>query len=126
MLTLCHLIYVGNNPKWDKKVKDIAYWWRIHVKQWTTGNHITHVVKYENLLIDLKAELQKMLDFFDYSYTESDIDCTIHSSTDRFHRTHSSRALDKYTEEQKAEINKQIKIANQVLQKFKIEYQEQW
>jgi len=95
------------------------------VEQWTTGKHITHVVKYENLLVDLKTELQKMLDFLGHPYNEADLYCTISSSAERFHRNHSYRTLDKYTQEQRAAVNKQLKIANKVLQKYNIEYQEE-
>jgi len=96
------------------------------VEQWTTGKHITHVVKYENLLVDLRTELKKMLDFLGHPYKEADLNCTMYSaSTEAFHRNHSYRVLDKYTQEQKAAVNKQLKIANKILQKYSIEFQEQ-
>ena len=95
------------------------------MEQWTTGKHITHVVKYENLLVDLKTELQKMLDFLGHPYKEADLNCTTSSSAEHFHRNHSYRALDKYTQEQRAAVNKQLKIANKALQKYNIEYQEE-
>ena len=46
------------------------------------------VVKFENLLTDLRMELMWMMKYLEYPYTEEDLNCTIKSNTNAFHRNH--------------------------------------
>jgi len=132
MLTcLLRVIYIQicitlvNNSEWDNNVKLSAKWWQLHLKRWIDGELPVLIVKFENLLVDLKTELQRMLDFLGYPYTEDDLNCTIKSNTKQFQRKHSENAINRYTVEQKKHVNLQLQKANKILQIYNITYEEQ-
>ena len=80
------------------------------------------MVKYENLLTDLRRELIRMMEYLEYPYTEEDLDCTIKSNTGGFHRKH-SKYIEHYTQDQVDAIYEQIILANKVLKKYNISYE---
>ena len=48
----------------------------------------TLVLKYGRLSTDLYTELKRMVDFLGFSYTGSDLQCTISSNSETFHQKH--------------------------------------
>jgi len=79
------------------------------------------VVKYENLKADLMAELRRILDFLECDYTESDLNCTVQSNVEQFHRKHTTD-VDPYSPEQKKFVISQIQIANELLSQYNTSY----
>ena len=79
------------------------------------------VVKYENLLADLHTELKRIMEFLNFPYTEDDLQCTINSAMEGFHRKHDN-ITDRYTPEQRRLVLTQIKLANEVLHHYNITY----
>ena len=103
-----------------------AVGWRSHVQKWL-GSHRPFntsllVVKYENLFVDLRTELTKIMKHLEYSYTEEDMNCTINSSIKSFHRKH-SKYIEHFNESQVDNIYKQIQLANQLLKNYNISYE---
>ena len=79
------------------------------------------MIQYEKLLTNLYIELKRIVEFLDVSYAEEDLQCTIRSSTEQFHRSH-DKSFDPYTKEQKLWILKQIQLANKILQPYNITF----
>ena len=79
------------------------------------------MVKYENLLTDLHTELERMMEFLKFPYTEDDLKCTINSAIEGFHRRHKN-VTDPYTSEQRKIVSAQIELANEVLRYYNISY----
>jgi len=79
------------------------------------------VVKYENLKANLMVELRRIFDFLEYNITEDDLQCTVHSASEQFHRKHSTN-INPYTPEQKKIVGNIIQIANEVLSQYNITY----
>ena len=100
--------------------------WRDHVEKWLNSslphNASILVVKYENLLTDLRRELIRMMKYLEYPYTEEDLDCTIKSNTGGFRRKH-LKYIEHYTQGEIDAIYKQIILANKVLKKYNISYE---
>ena len=80
------------------------------------------VVKYENLLTDLRTELIRMMKYLDYPYTEEDLQCTINSNTHVFHRNHSGY-VEHYTQSEVDMMYKQVELANKLLKNYNISYE---
>ena len=110
---------------WDYKVSKSASSWRSHVGYWLSLNHTSLlVVKYENLFTNLYAELKRITEFIKFPYTEDALNCSVNYFVKQhFHRRHFRNQYD-YTLKQKALINKQIELANIILQSFAIKYEE--
>lgn len=109
-------IYIAvNSSKWNSSL------WRSHVEHWLSLNSSVLVVKYENLFTNLYAELKRIMQFIKFPYTEDDLNCTINSfATKHLYK----RYFRNYTFEQKTLINKEIRFANRILQKYAISYKE--
>ncbi|XP_065919790.1 uncharacterized protein [Dysidea avara] len=111
-----------NNKRWDETVKQYATSWSHHIRTWLgTVKVPTVVIQYERLSTNLYTELRKMLDFLGVSYTESDIQCTIKSTTETFHRKH-DKNFDPYTPEQRRLILREIQAVGKILHKYNIIY----
>jgi len=62
-----------------------------------------------------------MLDFIGVSYTESDLQCTVKSTAETFHRKH-DKEFDPYTPEQRQVILQEIKTVSEILHRYNITY----
>jgi len=62
-----------------------------------------------------------MMEFLEFPYTEDDLQCTIKSAVEGFHRTHKN-VTDPFTPEQRRLVSAQIKLANEVLHQYGIKY----
>jgi len=80
------------------------------------------VVKYENLKSNLFMELKRMLDFLEIPYTDQDIECTVNSNVESFHRQHHDKSFDPYSPEQRKLIINIIKEANEILNQYGVDY----
>lgn len=82
------------------------------------------VVKFEDLLVDLRRELVRMMEYLKYPYTEKDLNCTVHSNMQGFHRNHSSgTSFEHYTNFEVKVINNQLQLAYEYLKDFNISYE---
>ena len=116
---LYFLLFVDD--RWDELVVKLSNRWRDHVQRFLTSTETsTLVVKYENLLSDLHTELERMMKFLEFPYTEDDLQCTIKSAVEGFHRKHNKNVP--YTPEQRKLVSAQIKLANEVLHHYSIQY----
>ena len=73
------------------------------------------------MLTDLHTELKRMMEFLEFPYTEDDLQCTINSALEGFHRKHKN-FTDPYTPEQRRNVLAVIQLANKVLLPFNISY----
>jgi len=62
-----------------------------------------------------------MMEFLEFPYTEDDLQCTINSALEGFHRKHKN-ITDPYTPEQRRNVSAVIQLANKVLLPFNISY----
>jgi len=62
-----------------------------------------------------------MVDFIGVPYTESDLQCTINSNSETFHRKHDHH-LDPFTKTQRQLFHQKIHLANKTLQPYNITY----
>ena len=93
--------------------------WQAHVEQFLASMKTSVlVVKYENLLTDLHTELKRMMLFLEFPYTEDDLQCTINSAFEGFHRKHKGNVTDPYTPELRKLVSTQIQLANKILQSY--------
>ena len=121
-LVIMPIAYVGTNPEWDKAVQLKADEWRQHIEQWMQSSELpTLVLCYEEMVTDVYKEIKNMLDFIEYPYTEDDIQCTVKSTNEKFHRKH-TRSFDPYTPEQRDYIMKQVASVNHILKQYNINY----
>ena len=75
-----------------------------------------------DLLTDLHTELERMMKFLEFPYTEDDLQCTIKSTIEGFHRIHSKNVTDPYTPDQRMAVLTEIKLANELLRTYNISY----
>ena len=109
--------------RWNDAVRKSSSAWRSHLeKHLLTVNSTKLVVKYEYLLTDLRTELKRMMEFLKFAYTEDDLQCTIDSTLEGFHRKHNKNVTDPYTPDQRNFVSEQIKLANNVLRHYNISY----
>jgi len=80
------------------------------------------VVKYENLKSNLHMELKRMLDFLEVPYTDQDIECTVNSNIESFHRKHHNKFSDPYSTKQRRSIVDKLKEANLILNNYDVNY----
>ena len=112
------------SESWKENVEKMEQGWLRHVTN-CTQLHIkipTLIVKFENLKSNLFVELKRMLDFLEVPYTDEDIECTVNSKSDSFHRIHHDKSFNPYSPQQRQSIVNVIKEANVVLNQFGINY----
>ena len=81
--------FITTGKAWNTRVRQSSSAWRVHLEKYLrTTKTPTLVVKYENLLTDLHTELKRMMEFLKFPYTEDDLQCTINSTIEGFHRKH--------------------------------------
>ena len=111
--------------EWRMYVNRAAFSWGSHIHQWL-GTRLPHgstllVVKFENLLTNLRTELIRILKYLEYPYTEEDLDCTIKSNNNMsvFHRNHTN-SFEHYTQNEVDIIYGQIKLTEIILRNYNI------
>jgi len=109
---------------WQERVKSMKSGWLRHItaclhKQF---NLPMLVVKYENLKSNLYMELKRMLDFLEVPYTDQDIECTVNSNIESFHRKHHNKFSDPYSPKQRKSILDKVKEANLILNNYDVNY----
>jgi len=62
-----------------------------------------------------------MLDFVGYNYTEIDLQCTVESTAERFHRKH-TKDIDPYSPDQRKLVYSVLETANKLLSQYNITY----
>ena len=83
------------------------------------------MIKYENLLTDLRTELIRMMKYLEYPFTEEDLDCTMKSNTNSFHRTHDYSDTNHYVPSDVEFVYGQIKMVEKFLQNYSVSYEKQ-
>ena len=72
------------------------------------GDHPVLVVRFEDLKSDTVTEVKKMLDFFEFSYSEARLEERLQKGYTQFFRSHDDH-FEHYTKEQTAHVNKAIR-----------------
>jgi len=110
--------------KWQGKIIEMTNGWLKHILTCLLEQSKVPmlVVKYENLKSNLFMEVKRMLDFLEVPYTDQDIECTVKSNIESFHRQHHDKSFYPYTPEQRQSIIDVIKEANEVLNQYGIDY----
>jgi len=121
------MVTLGNNKDWRKFINNSAGKWKKHINRWLnsrlSNTYTILVVKFENLLTNLRAELKRMMDFLGYPYTEEELDCTINSGTNSFRRNHDNyKDVDHYIQTDIDLVYDEIKQVDKVLKKYNISY----
>ena len=82
------------------------------------------VIKYEDMLLNLKTQLEKMLHFLQVSYSEKQIDCVLNNELSSFHRRKNSSHVDYYTQELKKLVIDGLKDIEPILNKHNVTYED--
>ena len=113
---------LGNYKEWSSYVNRSAFGWRLHIRKWLDSQLSPRatllVVKFENLLTDLRAELTRMMKYLEYPYTAEDIDCTIRQSNVNFFRRNHTKHFEHYRQMEVDIIYEQIKLAEGIFRKL--------
>ena len=81
------------------------------------------MVKFEDLITDLRTELIRMMKYLEYPYAEEDLNCAIKSNTNAFHRNHDhSKDIQHFTQSEVDVIYQQIQLVDKFLKDYKIDY----
>ena len=70
---------------------------------------------------DVAKQLQNMLDFLDYPYTEKDIQCILDKQMEAFHR-HKDKQFDPFTVKQRKLVQRSILKVAKLLDKYEVNY----
>ena len=83
------------------------------------------MIKYENLLTDLRTELIRMMKYLEYPFTEEDLDCTMKFTTiNFFHRAHDHSNDTEYFMHSEVDlVYNQIKLVDKFLINYNISYE---
>ena len=81
------------------------------------------MIKYESLLTDLRTELKRMMKYLEYPFTEKDLDCTMKSNTNSFHRSHDYSDTKHYVPSDVEFVYGQIKMVEKFLQNYNVSYE---
>lgn len=114
-----------NNTKWRLYLKKGAEEFASLVRYWLDEAHISVLaIRYEDMKADLAAQLIKMLDFLQVSYSPSDIDCVTSSKFEMFHRKKSVSAdFQPYTPADKQFVWDKLMSVKPILDKYNISYE---
>lgn len=90
----------------SRYTKTLNFWLRVDIP--------AIVVRYEDLVKDTRTQLQRMLDFLKYPYTEERLDCVVNHQIETFHRKHYHK-FDPFTDNQKRNFVKIMKHVEPLL-----------
>ena len=114
--------FSANGARWRQYLKWFANLWERNIQRWMGEKKVpTLVVQFERLHTDLYTELKRMVDFLGVPYTESDLQCTVNSNSETFHRKH-HETTDPYTKKQRELLLQKIQSVNKILQPYDISY----
>ena len=121
------LFHLGDDKNWNDTVYELADKWKEHVQRWLSGKvpygSTILVVKFEDLLNDLRTELIRMMKYLEYPYTEEDLNCTIKSNTNFFRRDRShSQHIEHFTQTQIDVVYRKIQEVARFLKNYKVDY----
>ena len=121
------LFPLGDDKEWNDTVYESADKWKDHVQRWLNGRlpygSTILVVKFEDLLTDLRTELIRMMEYLEYPYTEEDLNCAIKSNTNFFRRNHShSKHIKHFTQTQIDVVYRKIQEVAKFLKNYKVDY----
>ena len=74
---------------------------------------------------DTRTQLQRMLDFLQYPYTEERLDCVINNQVETFHRKH-DHEFDPFTTRQRVRFLGIMKTIEPLLNKYGISYSDKY
>ena len=119
------LLFVGNNNKWKEFVNIVVKQaFPDLVRYWLGEVDIpTVVVKYEDMLTDLGAQIKKMLDFLQVTYSKEDIDCVTSSNLNKYRRVHKFN-FDPYTPQLRKLVINGLKMVEPILNKHGVSYKD--
>lgn len=116
------LLYLVDNPEWRRYALSAGYRYQRTVERWLKVLKIpTIVVRYEDLVKDTRTQLQRMLDFLQYPYTEKRLDCVVNHPVETFHRTH-YHEFDPFTTRQRLRLLGIMKTIEPLLNKHGTSY----
>ena len=81
------------------------------------------MIKYEDLLTNLRTELIRIMKYLEYPYTDKDLDCTMKSNTNFFHRSHDHSDAEHYVPSDVDFVYEQIKMVDKLLQSYHVSYE---
>ena len=106
---------------WDAHVKKQCRTWRMQVMQWLNYKEFpVLIVGYENLVKDTYTELKRMLDFLEYPYSENDLMCTVKSTGETSHRSHTMKHFNPFSPQLQKFVLNEIKQVDASLLKHNI------
>jgi len=81
------------------------------------------VVRYEDLLKDVRTQLRRMLDFLDFPYTEERLDCIANNQEQKFHRKHDND-FDPFTKRQRQTLLSVMNSLEPLLNRYNTSYKD--
>lgn len=91
--------------------------WEQTVLGWLIANrgHPIHVVKYEQLKLDTKGELEKIMKFLQVPYSRRQLDRVVHAGYSEFKRKH--KHVEYYTEAQREYVGDIVRVTSTIITK---------
>ena len=112
--------------EWQRYALSAGYRYQQTVERWLKEPKIPLiVVRYEDLVKDTKTQLERMLDFLDYPYTEERLDCVISHQIETFHRKH-DHEFDPFTTRQHLRLLGIMKSVEPLLNKYGTSYSDRY
>ena len=119
----CHLV---DNIEWQRYALSAGYRYQRTVERWLKEPTIPLiVVRYEDLAKDTKTQLQRMLEFLNYPYTEEILDCVVTHQIETFHRKH-DHEFDPFTTKQRLSLLGIMKAVEPLLNKYGASYSDMY
>ena len=116
------LILSLTGTKWDWFVESKGMSWAFMLHTWLSQNTTSiHIVQYEHLVVDLRGELVKMLNFLNLEVPDEIIDCVVENSEGKFRRERHLN-FDPFTSENREAVNRLVRQAAPLLASHGIKY----
>ena len=98
-------------------MKTEAHVWKQTVLGWLIANkgHPIHVVKYEQLKLDTKGELERIMEFLQIPYSRRQLERVVQAGYSVFKRKH--RDVEYYTQAQKEYVRDIVRITSTIIAK---------
>jgi len=119
-------INVGNNYDWNQFIVTrmevfyaLYHYWLVDV------NIPVLVIKYEDMLEDVSANLRRMLDFLKVHYSEEDFSCVEHNQMKKFYRhKHHTDSAELFTEIQHQIVLNRLRLVEPLLNMYNVTYKD--
>ena len=117
---------IVDSTEWQRYAISAGYRYQRTVERWLKESTIPLiVVRYEDLMKDTRKQLQRMLDFLEYPFTEERLACIASNRVETFHRQH-NHDFDPFTTNQRLSLLHIMKMVEPLLNKYGASYSDMY